>query len=250
MKELEGKVAIITGAARNQGRAYSEALARMGANIVVHYHLPSDKADAEQTAKMVEAQGKKAILVEGDLSDLSVIKKLFDEALKVFERVDIVINNAGVIVKKPFVEITEEEFDRCFGINAKATFFMMQEAAKRISDNGRIINIATTILGATIPNYSAYAGSKAPLEDFTRALAKEIGERGVTVNTVAPGPLDTPFYHNVETPESEARAIQTSVAKRLGKIEDIVPLIEFLVSSKSQWITAQTIFINGGYLAR
>jgi NAD(P)-dependent dehydrogenase (short-subunit alcohol dehydrogenase family) len=105
-------------------------------------------------------------------------------------------------------------------------------------------------LGATIPFYSVYAGSKAPLEDFARALAREIGNRGVTVNTIAPGPIDDTFYHAVETAESAARASQASVADRLGKIEDIIPLIEFLASPGSQWVTAQTLFINGGYLSR
>jgi NAD(P)-dependent dehydrogenase (short-subunit alcohol dehydrogenase family) len=148
------------------------------------------------------------------------------------------------------VEITEAEFDLSFGVNAKGAFFVMQEAARRIADHGRIINMGTTILGATIPYYSVYAGSKAPLEDFTRALAKEVGHRGVTVNVVAPGPIDTDFYRGAETPESVARTTTASVAGRLGRIEDIVPVIEFLASPRSQWVTAQTLFVNGGYLAR
>lgn len=249
-KLLANKTAIITGAARNQGRAYAQALARLGANIVVHYHNAAAKAEAEETAKLVESEGAQAILFEGDLSTVAMVQQLFAEAKESFTTVDIVINNASLVIKKPFVEITEEDFDRSFNINAKAAFFVMQEAARAISDNGRIINIGTTILGATIPFYAVYAGSKAPLEDFTRALAREIGERGVTVNTVAPGPLDDSFYHGAETPESVARATQASVAHRLGTVEDIVPLIEFLASPGSQWVTAQTIFINGGYLAR
>ncbi|HSX07729.1 MAG TPA: SDR family oxidoreductase [Candidatus Saccharimonadales bacterium] len=247
---LANKTAIITGAARNQGRAYAQALARMGANIVVHYHNEAARADAEETAKLVEQEGTKALLVEGDISEIAAVKRLFEEAQKNFDTIDIVINNAGIVIKKPFVEVTEEDFDRSFGINTKAAFFVMQEAARTISDNGRIINLGTTILGATIPFYSVYAGAKAPLEDFTRALAREIGDRGVTVNTVAPGPLDDSFYHGAETPESVARATQASVAHRLGKVEDIVPVIEFLASPGSQWVTAQTIFVNGGYLAR
>ena len=245
-KELNGKVAIITGAARNMGRAFAIRLAQNGANIVIHYHSESSKADAMETLRLVEKAGAKAINVSGDISDVSEVKHLFDETVKAFDRVDIVINNAGKVIKKPLTEITEEDFDSSFGINTKAAFFIMQEAAKRMENNGRIINIGTTILGATIPFYSVYAGSKSPLEDFTRALAKEIGNRGITVNTIAPGPIDTPFYHDQESPESVARASQAGVAGRLGKPEDIVPITEFLASSKSQWVTAQTIFVNGG----
>jgi NAD(P)-dependent dehydrogenase (short-subunit alcohol dehydrogenase family) len=247
---LAGKVAVITGSARNMGRAFAEALARLGADITVHYHGIASQADAEETARLVRAQGTRAIVVGGDLAELPAVKHLFDETLNAFGRVDVVINNAGMVIKKAFVDITEEDFNRSFNINAKAAFFVMQEAARRIADNGRIINMGTTILGATIPFYSVYAGAKAPLEDFTRALAREIGHRGVTVNVVAPGPIDDQFYHGAETPEAVARATQASVAGRLGQVEDIVPLIEFLALPQSQWVTAQTLFINGGYLAR
>lgn len=249
-RPLSGKVALITGSARNMGRAFAGALARMGADVAIHYHRPQSKSDGDETARLVRAEGTRAITVDGDIADVNVVRQLFDATANAFGRVDIVINNAGLVIKKPFTEISEEEFDRSFGVNAKAAFFVMQEAARRIADNGRIINMGTTILGATIPYYSVYAGAKAPLEGFSRALAKEIGHRGVTVNVVAPGPIDTAFYRGAETPESVARATTASVAGRLGHIEDIVPLIEFLVSPQSQWVTAQTLFINGGYLAR
>jgi NAD(P)-dependent dehydrogenase (short-subunit alcohol dehydrogenase family) len=247
---MGNQVAIITGAARNLGRAVAVALAKRSIDIVVHHHGASSRDEAKETARLVEQAGARSLVVDGDISSLAEIRKLFDAAHATFGRVDIVVNNAGVIVKKPFVEITEAEFDRSFAINAKAAFFVMQEAARRISDHGRIINIGTTLLAATTMNYAVYAGSKAPLEDFTRALAKEIGARGITVNTIAPGPLDTPFYHSQESPQAVAYAKTASVAGRLGVPDDIVPVIEFLASPASQWLTAQTIFVNGGYLAR
>jgi NAD(P)-dependent dehydrogenase (short-subunit alcohol dehydrogenase family) len=249
-KDLSGKIAVITGAARNMGRLFGIHLAQQGADIVVHYHNEHALAEARQTAALIEEQGAHALLFEGDISNPAVAKNLFDETINRFGRVDIVINNAGKVIKKAFVEITEEDYDSSFSINAKAAFFIMQESAKRIEPNGRIINIGTTILGATIPSYSVYAGSKGPLEHFTRALAKEVGDRGITVNTIAPGPIDDSFYHGQETAESAARASKASVAGRLGHPDDIVPIIEFLASPRSQWITAQTIFVNGGYLAR
>lgn len=249
-RELTGKAAIVTGSARNLGRAIAVALAEDGADVVVHHHGASSIADADETARLVRAAGRRAAIASGDLSVVANVRRLFERAVAELGRVDVVVNNAGVIVKKPFVEITEEDFDRSFGINAKAAFFVMQEAARRIADRGRIVNVGTSLLGATTPFYGVYAGSKAPLEDFTRALAKEIGARGVTVNTVAPGAIDTPFFHAQETPQSVAYVKQAHVAGRLATPDDVVPAIAFLASPRAQWITAQTIFVNGGYLAR
>jgi NAD(P)-dependent dehydrogenase (short-subunit alcohol dehydrogenase family) len=249
-KELAGKVAIVTGARNNLGRAFAITLACNGANLVVHYHRAETQAEAEETANLVRAQGVEAVLVQGDLSIITNIRKMYDVATKEFGRIDIVINNAGYIRKKPFVEITEEEFDRCAGINTKGLYFSMQEAAKRIADNGRIINIGTSLLGATIGMYSAYAGTKAPVEAFTRALAKEIGGRGITVNVVAPGPVDTPFFHGQETPQTVENIKRAQVSGRLATVDDIVGTVEFLASPASQWISAQTIFVNNAYLAR
>jgi NAD(P)-dependent dehydrogenase (short-subunit alcohol dehydrogenase family) len=249
-RELSGKVAIVTGAARNLGRGYAVALGRMGADVVIHYHQPDDRADAEETARQVREFGVRTLLVSGDLSELSTIDAMFDATMKEFSRVDIVINNAGLMVKKPLSQVTEDEFDRSFGINAKAPFFIMQRCAKHMAENGRIINIGTSLISTFTPNYSAYAGSKASMEQFTRMFAREIGARGITVNCVAPGPVDTPFFRAPESPENIAYATRLAVAGRLGQVDDIVPLIEFLASPKSQWITGQTLFINGGYMGR
>jgi NAD(P)-dependent dehydrogenase (short-subunit alcohol dehydrogenase family) len=248
-RELLGKVAIVTGARNNLGRGFAVGLARKGADVVVHYHREATRDQAEETARLVREQGAKAILVPGDLSQVANIKRLFDETTKAFGRVDIVVQNAGSLVKKPMAEITEAEYDRVAGINSKGTFFIMQEAIRRIADNGRIVNIGTSLLASTIGNYSAYAGTKAAMEDFTRALAREIDwKRNITVNTIAPGPVDTPFFREPESPE--AIAAIAGLAGRLGTIDDIVPLVEFLASPQSRWVNAQTIFINGGYVTR
>ncbi len=248
--QFNGKVALITGAARNMGRAFAEALAKAGCDIIVHYNSDTSASDAETTAGLVEQAGQRALLVQGELSQPSNVQNLFSQAKEAFGRIDIVINNAGKVIKRPFTEYTENDFDQLFNINTKAAFFVMQEAAKHIEDNGRIINMGTSLLGAFTGYYSLYAGSKAPLEDFTKALAKEIGSKGVTVNTVCPGPVDTEFFHGEENEQSVAYLSAASVANRLGKIEDIVPFVKFIASEEAQWTTGQTLFINGGFVTR
>ncbi|KXN65045.1 putative short chain dehydrogenase [Conidiobolus coronatus NRRL 28638] len=243
---LQNKVAFITGSSKNMGRAFAEELAKQGAKLVVHYHSDKSRAAAEEVAALASG----SIIVQGDLSKVDVIKGIFKQIIDKFGGVDIVINNAGEVLKKPFTDISEEEYDRVFGINAKSAFFVMQEAAKCINDNGRIINMGTSLLAVTTPFYSAYAGSKAPLEHFTRALAKELGHRGITVNTVAPGPIDTSFFYGQETDESVAMFTEMTPAKRLGLVNDIVPVINFLVSENARWVSGQTVFVNGALIAR
>jgi NAD(P)-dependent dehydrogenase (short-subunit alcohol dehydrogenase family) len=240
----------VTGARNNLGRAFAVALARNGAAVVVHYHRAETRDQAEETARLVRAQGAKAVLVEGDLGVVANIRRMYDVAVEELGRVDIVVNNAGYIKKGPLAEISEAEFDRSVAINTKGLFFSLQEAAKRIADHGRIINVGTSLLGATTGFYAAYAGTKAPVEAFTRALAKEIGKRGVTVNAIAPGPVDTPFFHGQETPQIVEYVKQAQVSGRLATVDDIVGVVEFLASPRSQWISAQTIFVNDAYLAR
>lgn len=249
-KSLSGKVAIVTGASRNLGSAFSEMLANEGAFVVVHYNNLNKKSEADDTTAKVREAGSKALVEQADLTKTAEIRRLFDQTMNEFNQLDILINTAGAVLKKPFVDITEDEYDRMFAINAKAAFFCMQEAAKRMANNGRIINMETSLVGATTPYYSAYAGSKAPLEDFTRALAKEIGHRGITVNNIAPGPLNTSFFYPAETTESTDFFKQQSINGQLGEIKDIVPLAKFLVLPEASWVTAQTIFINGGFLTR
>ena len=249
-RELSGKVAIVTGARANFGRAFAEALAKNGADVVVHYHRQSTQNEAEETARLVEAQGSRAALVSGDLGQVDTVMRMFDAATENFGQLDILVNNAGAIVKKPIAEVTDEDLDRMININTRGTYYCAREAARRISDNGRIINIGTSLLSGMAPNYSAYAGTKSIMEEITRTGARELGERGITVNTISPGPVDTPFFHSQETPESVRYASNLSVAGRLGQISDLVPLVEFLASPGSQWINGQTIWINGGYLTR
>ncbi len=249
-RPLEGKTAIVTGAARNLGAQFSLGLGAAGANIVVHYNAEKSIAEAEIVAEEVRKFGVKSAVIQADLSATGGARQLFEEAGRNFDGIDIVVNNSGAMHKAPISETSEEDFDRVFALNAKAAFFVLKEAGNRLRDNGRIINIGTSLLGAFTGNYAAYAGSKAPLEDFSRALAKEVGHRGISVNTVCPGPIETSFLTGAETQETLDWLASASVAGRLGQIEDITPWIVFLASPGARWATGQTIFVNGGFATR
>lgn len=250
LRPLEGKTAIVTGAARNLGAQFVLGLAAAGAKTIVHYNAEKSIPEAESVAESAQKLGVKSLAVQADLTVTGGARRLFEEAEGEFGEIDIVVNNSGAMHKAPVSETSEEDFDRVFTLNSKAAFFVMKEAGNRLKDNGRIINIGTSLLGAFTGYYAAYAGSKAPLEDFSRALAKEVGHRGITVNTVCPGPIETTFLTGAETQESLDWLAGASVAGRLGQIEDITPWIVFLSSPGARWATGQTIFVNGGFATR
>lgn len=177
------------------------------------------------------------------------VSALFDAAVDAFGGVDIAINTVGKVLRKPIVETSEAEYDSMFDINAKAAYFFLQQAGKRLNDGGSVITIVTALLAAFTDGYSTYAGAKSPVEHFTRAAAKEFAARHISVNNVAPGPMDTPFFYGEETPERVAFHKSQAMGNRLTQIEDIAPLVVFL-ADEGHWVTGQTIFANGGYTTR
>ena len=246
---LKNKTVIVTGGAKNLGGLISRKFAELGANLVIHYNSNSTAKDAEQTLKDVQAYGVKAVLFKADLSDINNIEQLFLTAKQEFGGIDIAINTIGKVLKKPFVETTEAEFDSMSDINSKIAYFFIQSAGKHLNNNGRICTIVSSLLAAYTGLYSTYAGLKAPVEHYTRAASKEFGERGISVTAVAPGPMDTPFFYGQESPEAVAYHKSASALSGLTNIEDIEPLVRFLVTD-GWWITGQTIFANGGYTTR
>lgn len=246
---LNGKTAIITGGAKNLGGLIARKFAEYGANLVIHYNSAATQANAEQTLADVEKLGAKAVLVQADLSDIQEIDRLFIKAKETFGGVDIAINTVGRVLKKPFVDTTEQEFDSMNDVNNKIAYFFIQSAGKHLNNNGKICSIVTSLLAAYTGLYSTYEGLKAPVEHYTRAASKEFGERGISVTAVAPGPMDTPFFYGQEAPEAVAYHKSAAALGGLTKIEDIEPLIRFLVTD-GWWITGQTIFANGGYTTR
>ena len=248
-KDLKGKVVLIAGGGKNLGGLLSRDFATKGAKLAIHYNSEHSKAESEKTLAEVQAAGAEAFLFQADLTKVEHITRLFDETTARFGGVDIAINTVGMVLKKPFVDTSEAEYDAMFNINSKVAYFFIQEAGKKLRDHGKICTIVTSLLAAYTGLYSTYAGAKAPVEHFTRMASKEFGERGISVTAVAPGPMDTPFFYGQETPDAVTYHQSASALGGLTDIKDIAPLVEFLVTD-GWWITGQTIFANGGYTTR
>jgi NAD(P)-dependent dehydrogenase (short-subunit alcohol dehydrogenase family) len=246
---LKGKAVLVGGGAKNLGGLISRTFASDSARICVHYNSASTKKDADKTVAEITTAGGEAFATQGDFTKLADVAAAFAEAKKRFGGIDVAINTVGKVLRKPIVETTEEEFDRMFDVNAKAAFFFIKQAGIDLNDGGKIITLVTSLLAAFTDGYSTYAGGKAPVEDFTRAAAKEFGRRGISVNAIGPGPMDTPFFYGQETPERVAYHKSQSINGELTKIDDIVPVVKFLATD-GWWITGQTIFANGGYTTR
>jgi NAD(P)-dependent dehydrogenase (short-subunit alcohol dehydrogenase family) len=252
---INGKTVIIAGGAKNLGGLIARDLAAQGAKaIAIHYNSAATKTAADETLAAIKAAGAKAAAFQANLTTADAMEQFFADAVAAVGRPDIAINTVGKVLKKPIVEISEAEYDEISAVNAKAAFFFLKEAGKSVNDNGKIVTLVTSLLGAFTPFYSTYAGTKAPVEHFTRAAAKEFGERGISVTAIGPGPMDTSFFYPAEGADAVAYHKTASALSQFSKtgltdIQDIVPWIRFLVS-EGWWMTGQTILVNGGYTTK
>ena len=252
---IQGKVVLIAGGAKNLGGLLARDLAAHGAKAVaIHYNSAASKADADATVAAVQKAGARAVALQADLTSAAAMEKLFADAVAAVGRPDIAINTVGKVLKKAIADISEAEYDEMSAVNAKSAFFFLKEAGKHVNDNGKICTLVSSLLGAFTPFYASYAGTKAPVEHFTRAAAKELGARGISVTAVGPGPMDTPFFYGQESADAQAyhksaAALSPFSQTGLTDIEDVVPFIRFLVSD-GWWITGQTMLINGGYTTK
>ena len=240
MSSLKRKVALVTGGSRGIGRAIAERLGRDGANVAITYAGNRDKAEAVVTT--IQSNGVQAITIQSDISNIEDTRNLFGQVLNTFGQLDIVVNNVGVSVYKPTVDMTESDFDRVFNTNAKGTFFALQEAAKHLSDGGRIISLSSGATKQSIPMGGVYAASKAAIEQFSFALSKELGHRGITVNLVSPGVTETDGL--IMPVDALNHLIQSTPLGRLGQPADIADVVAFLSSDDARWVNGQTIQVN------
>lgn len=245
-QKLTGKVALVTGSSRGIGRNIAEELALQGAKVIINYAGNSEKAIAVVAA--IKRQGGEATAIQADISQVVEVERLFQRAMEAYGKIDILVNNAGIMITKPVTAVTEEDFDRIFAVNVKGTYFACQQAARHMATNGRIINFSTSVAGLMFPAYSIYAGTKGAVEQFTRQLAKEFGPRGITINAVAPGPVNTELFTVGKTKEQIETLTTMNAFGRLGETADIAKVVLWLAGQEAQWITGQTIRVNGGFI--
>ncbi|TFK41453.1 hypothetical protein BDQ12DRAFT_678020 [Crucibulum laeve] len=247
---LAGKVAIVTGSSRSIGAAVVRRLSDEGASVVVNY--VNNAAPADELVKEITSKGKgNAVAVKADASTIAGGQFLLDETLKAFGKIDIVVLNAGIMGSADLARLDEAQFDAHINANVKGPLFLAQAVAPHLpTPGGRIIFFSSTLTGASavLPNALAYVASKGAVEQIVRVLAKDLGSKGITVNAVAPGPVDTTLFRNGK-PEQVIKFITSQhPSNRLGQPEDVAPLVALLSSDAGQWINGQTIRVNGGFV--
>ncbi len=238
------KVAVITGASRGIGRAIAESLAGDGVAVAVNY--ASSSVAAEQIVGAIRNAGGSAIAVRADVADADQVRALFDQVQSEFGGVDFVVTSAGTMRPALMVDTTDEDFSDHVQINIRGTFNALREAAKRVRDWGRIVTFSSTTLALNAPGYGLYNATKGAVEGFTRVLAKELGARGVTVNAVAPGPVETQLFLAGKTPLDLERLAGMVPQHRLGQPVDIADAVSLLISPAAGWISGQVVRVNGG----
>lgn len=238
------QVAIVTGASRGIGAEIARRLAADGYAVVINYASRAD--DATALVEELLADGRRAIAVQADVAQATDVRRLFDEAESQLGKVDVLVNNAGILQTQPLAQTSDELFEATFGVNVRGTFNTLREAAARMNDGGRIVNFSSTTLALNLPGYAIYNGTKAAVEAFTHVFAKELRGRQICVNAVAPGPVATDLFLNGKTEEQVQNFAKMPPLERLGQTQDIAKVVAFLASTESGWVNGQVVRANGG----
>jgi len=247
MNNLKDKVAVITGASKGIGAAIARRMSEAGATIVVNYS--SGKVDADRVVAHIEANGGRAIAVQGDVAKVSDVQRVFAETKRAFNRLDVLVNNAGVYKFVPLEEITEDEFHREFNINVLGTLLATKEAVKYFGPNGGSVINMSSIASAGEADASIYSGTKGAVDAITRGLAAELGPRKIRVNAIAPGAVETEGTHSagIIGSDFEKTMISGTPLGRIGQPDDIARIAVFLASDDSAWLTGERLTAAGGY---
>lgn len=240
------KVALVTGASRGIGAAIAQRLGRDGYSVIVNYAGSADAAAA--VVSKIEQAGGKAVSAQGDVADSAAVKRMFDTAEAAYGGIDVLVNNAGVMMLAPLAKADDDNFSKQIDINLKGTFNTLREAANRLRDGGRIINFSTTVVGLKLETYGVYAATKAAVETLTAIIAKEMRGRNINVNAVAPGPTATDLFLTGKSDELIERMSKMNPLERLGTPEDIANVVSFLAGPDGAWINGQVLRANGGMI--
>jgi 3-oxoacyl-[acyl-carrier protein] reductase len=238
------KVALVTGASRGIGAAIARRLASDGFAVAVNY--ASSPAQADALVAELQAAGGKAFAVKADVASAGEVRAMFDAVEAQFGKVDVLVNNAGVLKTVPLAEHTDALYDQTFDINVRGTFNTLREAATRLNEGGRVVNFSSTTLALNMPGYAIYNATKAAVEAFTHVFAKELRGRNITVNAVAPGPIATSLFLDGKTEEQIQTFAKMPPLQRLGQPEDIASVVAFLAGPDAGWVNGQVLRANGG----
>lgn len=246
MTQQTQKVALVTGASGGIGAETAKRLARDGFAVIVNY--AGNAAPAEATVREIEAAGGKAISAQADVSDPAAVRRLFESAETAFGGVDVVVNNAGIMKLANIADTDDALFDQTIAVNLKGVFNVLREAARRLRDGGRIINLSSSVVGLLPTGYGVYAATKAAVETLSAILTKELRGRSITVNSIAPGPTATKLFLDDKPAEVVERLSKAAPLERLGQPEDIAAAVAFLAGPDGDWVNGQVIRVNGGII--
>jgi 3-oxoacyl-[acyl-carrier protein] reductase len=246
MSTTTDRVAIVTGASRGIGAAIAERLACDGFSVILNYG--GNAGEAEALVSKIGQAGGRAIMAQADISDSTAVTRLFEAAEAAFGGVDVLVNNAGIMRLATIAESDDTLFDSQIAINLKGTFNTLREAARRLRNGGRIINLSSSVVGLYQPTYAVYAATKAGVEAMAHVLTKELRGRNITVNTVAPGPTATALFLNGKTQQVVETLAKLAPLERLGQPTDIAAAVAFLAGPDGGWINGQTLRANGGII--
>ena len=239
------KIAIVTGASRGIGRSIAKRLAADGFAVVVNYAGSSDQA--QEVVNEIRSADGEASAIKADVSNPEDVRQLFEETIQKFGRVDVVVNNAGIMSLSPIAKGDVETFDKVIATNLRGTFLVFSQAAQHVAEGGRIIAFSSSVVAMGLPTYGPYIASKAGVEGLVHVLAKELRGHKITVNAIAPGPIATELFLNGKTEEQIKQAGSLAPLERLGQPDDIAGIVSFLAGPDGGWINAQILLANGGF---